>query len=317
MAWYHTLVNASWDDARLFLAVAEAGSLSAAARRLRVAQPTASRRLAELEAKLGEPLFERGAGGASLTTFGERLLEPARRMAEWAAEFGRAAEKPDVAPAGVVRVTAAPGVAFEVGAPFAALLRERLPGVQLEIMSSVRYLDLSRREADLALRLHQPTKRDLVCLASLEFDVAPFVAPAYAARFGRRPRLDEVDWVGWAPPFDELAPNPILARMISGFRPSFSSDDFLVQLRAAELGLGAIFLGCVRHRFERPMTLVELEVEGLPPVRSALHLVCAKSALAIPRVRAVAELLAAELAAAHTPNAAARRRAAKAKACAK
>ncbi|HEU4407043.1 MAG TPA: LysR family transcriptional regulator [Polyangiaceae bacterium] len=298
-----------WDDARLFLAIAEAGSLSAAARRLRVAQPTASRRLAELEARLGEPLFDRGAAGASLTAFGERLLEPARRMAEGAAELGRAAEKPDAAPAGVVRLTAAPGVAFDVGAPFAALLRERLPGVRLEIVSTVRYLDLSRREADLALRQHRPAQRDLLCLAALEFDVAPFVAPAYAARFGRRPRLDEVDWLGWAPPLDELAPNPVLARLIPGFRPSFASDDFLVLLRAAELGLGAIFLGCVRHRFERPRGLVELEVEGLPEVRSGLHLVCAKSALAIPRVRAVAELLAAELACAKTPSAAARRRA--------
>jgi DNA-binding transcriptional LysR family regulator len=317
MAWYHTLVDIPWDDARLFLAVAEAGSLSGAARRLRVAQPTASRRLAELEARLGEPLFERGAGGASLTAFGERLLEPARRMAEWAAELERAAEKPDVAPAGVVRVTAAPGVAFEVGAPLAALLRDRLPEVRLEIVSTVRYLDLLRREADLAVRLHRPVQPELVCLAALEFDVAPFVAPAYAARFKRRPRLDEVDWLAWAPPLEEMAPNPVLARMIPGFRPSFASDDFLVLLRAAELGLGAIFLGCVRHRLERPMALVELEVEGLPPARSALHLVCAKSALAIPRVRAVAELLAAELSAAETPNAAARRRAAKARACAK
>jgi DNA-binding transcriptional LysR family regulator len=78
-------MNIPWEDVRLFLAVAEAGSLSAASKRLHTTQPTVSRRLAELEATLGEPLFVRNAQGIALTSFGERLVEPSRRMAEWAA----------------------------------------------------------------------------------------------------------------------------------------------------------------------------------------------------------------------------------------
>ncbi len=296
-------MHISWEDARLFLAVAEAGSLSAAAKRLLVAQPTASRRLAELEARLGEPLFARGASGTTPTSFGERLLGPAQRMAEWAAEFERAAERPDAAPAGVVRITAPPGVAFDVGAPFAASLRARLPEVRLEVVSTVRYLDLSRREADLALRLQRPSSRDLVCLAALEFDAVPFAAPAYAACLGPRPRLAEIAWVAWAPPLEQTPPNPALARLVPGFRPAFASDDFLVQLRAAELGLGAIVLGRVRHRLAPPRPLVELDVADMPAARSGLYLVCAKSALAIPRVKAVADLLADELARADTSRA--------------
>ena len=107
-------MDISWDDARLFLAVADAGSLSAAAKKLRVAQPTVSRRLAELEASLGEPLFVRSVEGATPTSFAEKLLVPARRMAEWAAELSHAAEKADASPRGVVRITAPPGVAFDV-----------------------------------------------------------------------------------------------------------------------------------------------------------------------------------------------------------
>src|SRR5450755_4129250 len=129
-------MDIAWDDARLFLAVAEAGSLSAAAKRLRVAQPTVSRRLVELEAELGEALFLRGVEGARLTGFGERLLEPARRMAEWATEFERAAEKSETALRGVVRITAPPGLAFEFVAPFARFMRERLPEVRLEVVST-------------------------------------------------------------------------------------------------------------------------------------------------------------------------------------
>lgn len=284
-----------WEDARLFLAVAEGGSLSAAARSLRVAQPTVSRRLVELEERLGEALFQRGVDGARLTAFGERLLGPAQRMAEGAAELARAAEKRETALEGPVRLTAPPGLAFDLCAPFAAWLRGRLPGVHLEVLASVRFLDLARREADLALRMHRPPSRELVCLESLALEAVPFASAEYAARLGPRPSPAEVDWIGWAPPFDTQAPNTHLARMIPGFRPSFASDDFLVQLRAAEAGLGALFLARLQHRFARPTSLVELEVAGIPVVPSELHLVAAKSALAIPRVRAVAELLATEL----------------------
>lgn len=302
MTWYHPNMDIAWDDARLFLAVAEAGSLSAAARRLRVAQPTVSRRLVELEAELGEPLFSRGVEGAKLTGFGERLLEPARRMAEWATELERAAERSETALRGVVRITAPPGLAFELLAPFAHFLRERLPEVRLEVVSTVRYLDLTRREADLALRLERPTQRDLTCLVALALEAVPFAAQRYVERFSAPPRLADVDWIAWAPPLDVLQPNPTLARLIPDLRASFASDDFLVQLRAAEAGLGAIFLAALAHRFTRETGLVRLPVQGFGPVPSGLYLVCAKSALAIPRVRAVADLLSEELQRAQTPT---------------
>jgi len=283
-----------WGDLKLFLAVSDAGSLSAAARGLRMTQPTVSRRLAELEATLGEPLFSRSADGATLTSFGERLLEPARRMAEWAAEVERTAERAESEPAGAVRLTAPPGVAFDFLAPFARALRDELPEIHLEVISTVSYLDLSRREADIALRTQETAQRDLVTLASLRFPAVPFASREYAARLPKKATLADVAWIGWAPPFDHLSPNPELARLIPGFRPAFASDDFLVQLRAAEAGIGALFLGRVRHRFSRDTSLVELDV-GLPEVPSQLHLVSTKSALAIPRVKAVADRLAAEL----------------------
>ncbi len=298
-----------WDDLRLFLAVAEAGSLSAAAQRLRVAQPTVSRRLAELEVTMGEPLFVRGVSGAAVTAFGERLLAPAKRMAEWAAEVERAAEKGETAPSGTVRVTAAPGIAFDVLAPFAAALREELPEVRLEVVSTVNYLDLSRREADLAVRTTKPTQRDLEVVASLDLVAVAYGSREYAAKLPRKAKVKDVDWIGWAPPLDHLSPNPELARMIPGFRPVFASDDFLVQQRACEEGLGGLFLGRVKHRFSRDTGLVELDLD-LPPIPAGIHLVAAKSALAIPRVRAVADRLAAELARADTrpPAASGRRR---------
>jgi len=282
-----------WNEMQLFLAVAESGSLTAAAKKLKVTQPTASRRLLDLEASVGEQLFVRGTSGAHLTSFGERMLEPARRMAEWAGETERVAARAQVAPSGVVRITAAPGVAFDFVAPFAAYAKKKLPDVTLEVISTVQYLDLGRREADLALRFQAPTQRDVVSVAKIDFDVALYASEKYAQKLPKKPALADIDWIAWAPPLDHLSPNPELAKLIPNFRPSFASDDFVVQQRAAEEGLGAIFLGKITHRFSKSK-LVEIALPMKVP-KSVLHLACARSALDVPRVRAVADLLAREL----------------------
>src|SRR4029077_11731284 len=99
-------MDVSWDDLRIFLAVAEAGSVSGAPRQLKLGQPTISRRLAEMEQGMGSRLFARGVGGAALTSAGERLLAPAKKMAEWAGEVARAAEAGEAVPQGLVRITA-------------------------------------------------------------------------------------------------------------------------------------------------------------------------------------------------------------------
>jgi len=288
-------MNIPWEDVRLFLAIAEEGSLSGAARRLRTTQPTVTRRLAELEDLVGEPLFQRGIQGARLTTFGERLVDPAKRMAEWASEIERAADGAGAAPRGTVRLTAPPGMAFDFVAPFAGQLRARLPEVRLEVVATIQYVDLVRREADLAIRMERPVQRDLVTLAEHEADVAAFASPRYVARLPRGYGAADVDWIGWAPPLDHMSPNRELAALIPGFRPVFASDDYLVQLRAAAAGLGAMFLPRTRHPFDLFSDLVELDLD-FGKLRGAIHVVSTRSALAIPRVRAVADLLTAELA---------------------
>lgn len=284
-----------WDDLRLFLAVAEAGSLSGAARQLRLGQPTISRRLAFLEDQLGYSLFRRGVAGAVLTHEGERLLDPARRMAEWAGEATRAAEKQDHQPRGLVRLTAPPGVAFDFLVGFAADLRAQLPLIRLELLSTTQYLDLGRREADLALRGRPAEHRDQVLVATLEHEVAPFVSRSYQRRLKKGASLADLAWIAWAPPYDQMTPNPQLAAAVPGFVPAFTSDDYLIQLRAAEAGLGAVFKAKIKHRYLPKTELVPLPIPMGPAGRSATHLVSTKSALEIGRVRAVAERLAEEM----------------------
>lgn len=298
-----------WNEVELFLAIAETGSLSAAAKRLRTTQPTVSRRLAELEAGLGEALFTRAVDGTTPTSFGERLIPAARRMAEAAGEVHRVASGAEATPRGVVRVTAPPGVAYAFLTPFAARLRVLLPDIRLEVVATTNYVNLARREADLALRaqpLDRPARRDLLTLATTTSPVAAYGSAALAATLPAKPTPADVPWIAWAPPFEELPPNPQLAQLIPGFVPVFAADDYIVQIRAAEAGVGAVFLDRLTSRFATPSPLVPLPL-SFGKLSSTMHLVCARASLEIPRVKAVAELLAKELTASERATRPARR----------
>jgi DNA-binding transcriptional LysR family regulator len=143
--------------------------------------------------------------------------------------------------------------------------------------------------------MRPPTDPDLAVVATLTHRNDAFLAKSTLAKLPEGYGMADIPWLAWAPPFEALPPNPQLEAMIPGFRPVFTSDNYLVLLRAAELGIGAIFLGTHRHRFSRATNLVPLGLELGPHATSELHLVAARSALDISRVRIVAELLKAEL----------------------
>ncbi len=285
-------MDLAWDDIRLFLAIAEHGSLTRAARALGLGQPTVTRRLADLEYRLGAPLFRRSSEGATLTDTGARLLEPARQMATWAGEVGRMAQVGHGGPSGRVRVTTTPSLAVDVLAPLAGRLAAEGSGLRLEVSAAVRFADLARGEAELALRTVAADAADLVTVRSWTFDVRVFASPELAARLGPCPRVEELPWIAWSAPYESFAPNPQLSTLIPGFRPAFTADDYLVQIAAAEAGAGVTPLAGALRQGSR---LVALPIDLGPYAKAPIHLVCAKSALAIPRVRAVADRLIAVL----------------------
>ena len=140
-------------------------------------------------------------------------------------------------------------------------------------------------------------------LVSARAEIGVLASPDYVDRLTARrmeagktgpPTLAELDWVTWAKPLEHVEPRPMLERAIPDFRPAFASDNFLVLQSAVVAGLGAMILD-LRVRPESSMaSLVEIDLGfALPP--SEFHLVCAKSMQYVPRVRAVADLLIAEL----------------------
>ncbi len=284
-----------WDDLRLFLAVVEAGSINRASHRLGVGQATVSRRLAELEAAVGQTLFVRSVTGVTLTPTGEQMVTPLKRMAEWATEVSRTVAQGDARVAGTVRVTGAPLVSATILARFAARLRELHPGIQLEVSSTVRYLDLARGEADLAIRSVQERHNDLMSITRISHVNHVYVGRKLAKRVGKNPRVDELPWLAWSPEFDHMVPNPQIRALSPNSKPVFTADNFLVMLQAAEAGVGAIVLADPIAKLLQKSDLVTLDTPLGEYGASETHLVAAASALRLPKVRAVADALGAYL----------------------
>lgn len=290
-------MNLRWDDLRLFLAVYEQGSLSAAARALKIGQPTVSRRIAEFEAMLGEPVFERLSQGVSLTVAGQRLLPAVQSMAEWANEAELGASRQGDIPEGKVRIAAPPGIAYEFIAPLAAKLRQQYPGIRIEAMSGIETLNLGRGEADLSLRNRKPTDADLLCVDEVSSAMRVYASESYARRLGARPALADLDWICWAAPYDELPVNQELRAAISGFRPAFTSDDFNVQVAACKAGVGAMILPQLIHRYaglRELQVLRELAVDLGQVAVGHLYLVCHKRRRHLPMVQLVMDCIARE-----------------------
>lgn len=285
-------MDMDWDDWRLFLAVATAGSMSGAARAIRVGQPTLSRRIGLMEERLDGPLFVRRAEGVTLTPLGERLLPAAQRMADFASDATRIAAGGERRPEGRVRIAAPPGLAFDFVAPVAGILRRAAPGIRLEVRADVDYVSLSRGDADLAVRFRPPSEHDLVGLAAIPVQVAAFAAKSYARRLPRTYGFGDLDWIAWAPPFEQAPPNPqLLAALGDRFNPVFTSNDYLVQIAAVEAGVGVMILARRFHRLTRVEHLVELNVNLGPASQVTVHLVVAKRMVDVPRIRAVADAL--------------------------
>ncbi len=186
-----------WNRLRAFLATAETGSLSAAARQLGLTQPTLGRQVTALEQALGAVLFERAGRGLVLTPTGRDLLEHLRPMAESAARFALVAAGRSQAIEGPIRITTTEAYAAHVLPPVIARLRAAHPGIQVEIMATNRTADLLRREADIAIRNAAPGDAELVARKVGDDRGRPYAAPAVLARLDRPKTLQDLAVAGF------------------------------------------------------------------------------------------------------------------------
>lgn len=188
-----------WSLIRSFLAVAEAGSLSAAARATGISQPTLGRHVQAAEAALEVALFARVAQGLVLTDAGQALLPAAQAMRQAAAELSLTAKSQGEGLDGTVRLTASRVVAHFILPPILARLRTEEPGIEIELVASDASENLLFGEADIALRMYRPTQPDLVARHLGDLPLGLYAAKAYLDRKGRPATQDDLmthDFIG-------------------------------------------------------------------------------------------------------------------------
>lgn len=237
-----------WNDARLVLAVARTGSLTAAAKALRVDHSTVFRRLTAVEARLGLPLFERGPGGVyRATSAGTRALLAAERMEEEALGLARDLAGQDRRLTGRLRVTCSETLAHGLLTPILASFRVQHPGVVVELVVDSRVLSLSRREADVALRVARPREGDL--WGRKLADVAWTVYGARAGLAAAAPLASPADLgtqplIGW----EEGVVGVKAAEWLETIAPPsavvYRTNSLLNQFSAARAGIGLAVLPC-------------------------------------------------------------------------
>jgi DNA-binding transcriptional LysR family regulator len=178
-----------WSLIRSFLAVLDAGSLMGAARRLNAQQPTLSRHVAELEAQLGVPLFERTGRGVTPTAAALAMADAARQMEAGALALSRGLATSRSAETGTVRITSSVVASTWLLPPVIAALQLAEPGITIELVASNQLTNLLRREADIAVRMVRPAQTALIARKLGEVAIVAAAHASYLKRAGtpRRP----------------------------------------------------------------------------------------------------------------------------------
>jgi len=236
-----------WDGLRIFLAVARAGRVSTAARRLGIEHTTVSRRIASLEQDLGTALFFRTAAGYRLTPVGDSVLAHAETMERAAQGAGARAREATGTIAGLVRLALVPEFATHWLAPHLTAFRSQYPDVKLQIVVGTRPLDLSRGEADLAIRMPNPRQTGLVAVRLARASAGLYASKALAA--GRRLRVDEapdstrgLPLLVYTPPFDVLQSAPWFRSVLAASPVALESNSTHLLLAAARASAGIAVL---------------------------------------------------------------------------
>jgi DNA-binding transcriptional LysR family regulator len=231
----------NWDELRTFVEVARDGSLSGAARRLGLTQPTVGRHIDALEAALGLTLFTRSPRGLSPTPAALALEPHVEAMAAAAAALGRAASGEAAADRGAVRVTASDVIGCEVLPPILAAFHAEHPGIAVELALSNRSADLARRDADIAVRMVRPTQSGLVARRIGASRIALYAHRDYLARFGEPRSLADLAshcLIGFDRDNSSFRGAGDFARALTRETFGFRCDNDLAQLAALRAGVG-------------------------------------------------------------------------------
>lgn len=289
-------VSFDWNQIRAFLATAEEGSLSAAARALGSTQPTVGRQISALETDLGVTLFERAGRSLVMTGAARDLLEHVQAMGDAASRVSMVAAGQSEEVAGRVVITASDLLAAGYLPKVLRRLREEAPGIIVDIVASNRIENLTRRDADIAIRHVQPEQSDLIARRLPDATAGYYAATNYLDRYGRPETVAELEHHSFIGPRDTVQMLAFLTGQGVTVLPErfrANSDSAVVMWEMMRAGLG-ILVGPVE--FAPDTTGIERVLPEAPPIRFPVWLATHRELRTSRRIRIVFDLLAEALA---------------------
>jgi DNA-binding transcriptional LysR family regulator len=286
------LSHLDWSLVQAFLAVAETGSLSAAARQLNASQPTLGRQIRAIEEQLGADLFHRKARGLSLTETGAAILGPARVMRDAMGQIALTAAGRAERLEGTVRITSSVAMSVFQLPTILASIRQAEPQIALELVPDDSTTNLLYREADIAVRMYRPTQLDLVTRHLGDLPLGVFAAKSYLDRRGTPQVATDLlvhDVIG----FDQSRLIEEAFRQV-GFdlgRDFFKMrcDDSIAYWQLIRAGCG---IGFVQRNLGAADPLVQELALGFPLPVLPVWLTAHEAMRGTPRIRRVWDLLA-------------------------
>lgn len=249
-----------WQDLRFFLVLARRGSMSAAAKELKVDHATVSRRVASLETTLGLRLTERLPRRTTLTEHGLIIAAMAEDMDRIADRVRLQAQALSDTPTAVIRISASPAVAARIIAPGVCDFTRDNPGVTLSLSGVPHHALLEKGEADIAVRLTRPENPDLVTMRIGTMRFGLYAAESFSTIPPHR-----WTFIAYEQQHDYLTQQQWLNTLLAGRPVVFRASDLMAQQQAARTGLGAVVLPSFMGDADR--SLIPLATEIPAPVR--------------------------------------------------
>jgi DNA-binding transcriptional LysR family regulator len=233
-----------WDSFQYVLAIARHGSLAKAAQHLGVDQSTLYRRLDSIEKTLNVRVFERQRSGYHLTPEGETLAEAAERIETEALAAERHVLGTDSRLTGTIRVSTSEPLGLFLLPPMLGRFSDAYPQVQIQLAVTNQLADLSKRDADVVVRITADPPEHLVGRRAAALTFSAYASHGYIARHGLKPSLAEYDWLG----YDDTLARGVAARWVKenlpDVIPRIRSDSVAALYYSARAGLGVTILPC-------------------------------------------------------------------------
>ena len=238
----------NWDDLKYFLAMADEGSLSAAARKLSVSQPTLSRRLTTLEEQIGSDLFARTRTGLEMTAIGEQLIDHARHMRDDVYSIERMITGHDSSLQGNVVISCIEILGADWLVRHTRPFREQFPGITVEFKIENAASDLLRREADIAVRMFRPVQNDLIAKRTGTMKYGYYASKKYIEKHGMPENMKDLSNHEFILPHDEILAHTSKFNQ-RAFHPkgniAFRSNNLISLASAVREGFGIGAYSCI------------------------------------------------------------------------